>query len=350
MEQNPFHTGRIFSLPAMKTAGITTTVPIECMLAAGYMPVDLNNLFISDLAPAALVDMAEKDGFPLNTCTWIKGMYGACLKHHIDTVVCVTSGDCSNTLMLMEVFKLKGIKTIPFSYPAQPDYHEMKAVLERFSAQTGATLAQAEEMRYRLAPARALAAELDRLTWQDNRISGFENHIWLVSASDFNQDYVKYSAGIDQLIIEAEKRPRFSASMLRLAYIGVPPVFAGYLYSFLEENGARVVYNETQRQFAMAGPGSSLPELYTSYTYPYPVEYRIRDIAQQLAERKIDGIIHYVQSFCHRTIGDIIFRAKLDIPVLTLEGGNDCSLNQHTRTRLEAFVDMLEQRRSVIAK
>ncbi|GAI09778.1 unnamed protein product, partial [marine sediment metagenome] len=31
----------------MKKIGITTTVPVEILLAAGYQPVDLNNVFIT---------------------------------------------------------------------------------------------------------------------------------------------------------------------------------------------------------------------------------------------------------------------------------------------------------------
>ena len=33
----------------MKKIGITTTVPIEVLLAAGYQPVDLNNVFIKEV-------------------------------------------------------------------------------------------------------------------------------------------------------------------------------------------------------------------------------------------------------------------------------------------------------------
>ncbi len=35
----------------------------------------------------------------------------------------------------------------------------------------------------------AIARRLDTLTWQYGLITGGENHLWLVSASDFNQDY-----------------------------------------------------------------------------------------------------------------------------------------------------------------
>ena len=47
----------------MKTIGITTTIPLECLLAAGCRVVDLNNLFISHPNPGSLVDIAEGAGF-----------------------------------------------------------------------------------------------------------------------------------------------------------------------------------------------------------------------------------------------------------------------------------------------
>jgi len=323
--------------------GITTTVPVECLIAAGLTPVDLNNLFISHPEPHRLVETAEKEGFPLNTCTWIKGIYGACLEHGIRDVICVTTGDCSNTEMLMEVLKLKGINTVPFAYPDEPDPAAMRRALEKLSARLGTTVEAAENVRRRVHATRKLALDLDRMSWQENTVTGFENHIWLVSTSDFNQDYVKYEQDLAAFLDYTASRKPFNPAQLRLAYIGVPPVFASPLYDYTEEFGARVVFNETQRQFAMPEPGRDLAEQYSSYTYPYSIERRIDDISAQVNLRHIDGIIHYVQSFCHRAIGDIVFKARLGLPILTLEGGSDYSLNQHLKTRLEAFIDMLER-------
>lgn len=334
----------------MKTIGITTTIPLECLLAAGCRVVDLNNLFISHPNPGSLVDIAEGAGFPLNTCTWIKGIYGACIENRIGTVICVTGGDCSNTLMLMEVLQLKGIKAVPFAYPASPNYDLMKAEMEKLCQALGTSMTAAEETRRKLVKPRFLAHELDRMTWQDNLISGFENHLWLVSASDFNQDYVNYSREIESFMRRAASRTPYPPDHLRLAYIGVPPVYANTLYQFVEENRARVVYNEIQRQFAMPKPGQDLADQYTNYTYPYETACRLADIRQQIQLRNIDGIIHYVQSFCHRTISDIIFRARLNVPVLTLEGGSDYKINQHLKTRIEAFIDMLGQSKIVRGK
>jgi benzoyl-CoA reductase/2-hydroxyglutaryl-CoA dehydratase subunit BcrC/BadD/HgdB len=101
----------------MKKIGITTTVPVEILIAAGYEPVDLNNVLVGEADPGRLINIAERAGFPLNCCSWIKGIYGVCLDRGIQDVICVTSGDCSNTIMLRETLKLRGINAMAFAYP-----------------------------------------------------------------------------------------------------------------------------------------------------------------------------------------------------------------------------------------
>jgi benzoyl-CoA reductase/2-hydroxyglutaryl-CoA dehydratase subunit BcrC/BadD/HgdB len=95
----------------------------------------------------------------------------------------------------------------------------------------------------------------------------------------------------------------------------------------------------------MPGSGNSLAEQYSHYTYPYSVYERLKDITTELKRRRVDGVIHYVQAFCHRGIGDIIFRDALKLPILTLEGNDGFFLTQHIKTRIEAFLDMLEHSR-----
>jgi benzoyl-CoA reductase/2-hydroxyglutaryl-CoA dehydratase subunit BcrC/BadD/HgdB len=95
----------------------------------------------------------------------------------------------------------------------------------------------------------------------------------------------------------------------------------------------------------MPHPGNSLAEQYASYTYPYSIYDRLKDIQAELKRRRVDGVIHYVQAFCHRGIGDIIFREAIKPPILTLEGNDDFHLNQHLKTRVEAFIDMLQRSR-----
>jgi benzoyl-CoA reductase/2-hydroxyglutaryl-CoA dehydratase subunit BcrC/BadD/HgdB len=336
----------------MNKIGITTTVPIEILLAAGYQPVDLNNVFITDANPERLITIAERAGFPLNCCSWIKGIYGVCMEHGIDTVLCVTTGDCSNTIMLMEVLRLKGLKVIPFAYPDKPDTQRMQHALQVLAETLNTSLDAAHEVRTELAPCRRLALKLDELTWKQGVVSGGENHLWLVSTSDFNQNHHKYHQELQELLHQCQKRQPYPQDWLRLAYIGVPSVYGQDLYHYLENNGARVVFNEIQRQFAMPQPGSSLAEQYSNYTYPYSIYDRLKDITTELSRRRVDGVIHYVQAFCHRGIGDIIFRQALRLPILTLEGNDDFFLTHHLKTRVEAFLDMLQRsrRRTKIAE
>jgi len=329
----------------MKKIGITTTVPVEVLIAAGCQPVDLNNVFVSAPNPERLINTAERAGFPLNCCSWIKGIYGVCMDYGIDTVICVTNGDCSNTIMLMEVLKLKGLQAIPFAYPDEPDPKRMQHALQTLAKTLGTTLEAANRVGAELQSARNLALRLDELTWKEGLVSGLENHLWLVSASDFDQDYHKYRQQLQSLLAECRQRQPCPPDRLRLAYIGVPAIYARDFYDYLEFNKARVVFNEIQRQFAMPEPGDSLAKQYSNYTYPYSIHGRLKDIETELHRRKVDGVIHYVQAFCHRGIGDIILRAAIDLPILTLEGNDDFSLSNQAKTRIEAFLDMLHRSR-----
>jgi benzoyl-CoA reductase/2-hydroxyglutaryl-CoA dehydratase subunit BcrC/BadD/HgdB len=187
---------------------------------------------------------------------------------------------------------------------------------------------------------RKIVHEIDRLTWEENKITGEENHIWNVSTSDLMGDYVLFERKALEFLDEAEQRQSLDHEV-RLGYIGVPPICCN-LYSFLDESGVHVVFNEVQRQFSMPYQTNTLIDQYTCYTYPYDMLYHIDDIKKQVAKRKINGIIHYVQSFCHRQIYDRLIRKYIDIPVLTLDCDRPGRLSGSMRTRIEAFVEMLK--------
>ncbi|MEN6567537.1 MAG: 2-hydroxyacyl-CoA dehydratase [Veillonellales bacterium] len=324
----------------MSRIGMTTTVPVEIILAAGQVPVDLNNIFISDNQASGLVEAAEDAGYPRNICGWIKGLYSVVVSGgNIDKVIAVTQGDCSNTHALMETFQLAGIEIIPFAFPFDRDYDLLRLQMDKLIQLLGTRWKDVQTVKHRLDAVRKKVAEIDRLTWQENMVSGWHNHLYQISCSDFNGNVAEFEQSVDHFLLQAKAAPEFDED-IRLGYIGVPPIFTD-LYSYLESAGARVVFNEVQRQFAMPFPVDDIVEQYRLYTYPYGVFDRIEDIKAEIEKRNLDGIIHYVQSFCFRQIEDMIFREKLDVPILTIEGDKPGKVDARTKLRIDSFVEML---------
>lgn len=323
----------------MHRVGFTTTIPLEVILAAEKVPVDLNNVFITSPRSHQLIEEAEVDGFPRSTCGWIKGIYAAVLEEGIKELVAVTEGDCSNTRALMEVLSLKGVETVPFAYPHDRDPESLRFEIEKLMRHFGVGWDAVNLSRQRLGRIRRKVREIDRLTWEENRVTGAENHYYQVCTSDMNSDPDRFEADVDTFLTEARARRPFKDT-LRLAYIGVPPIFDD-LYQFTESLGARVVFNETQRQFAMPYDTADMVEQYRTYTYPYDIFHRLADILLELERRKVDAVIHYVQSFCFRQIEDMIVRQKVPLPILTLEGDKPTALDARTRIRIEGFLEML---------
>lgn len=326
----------------MKRTGFTTTIPLEVLIAAGRIPVDLNNLFITGGSSLELIEAAENGGVPRNICGWIKGIYAAVVESGIDEIVAVTEGDCSNTRALMEVLSLNGITTVPFAYPQDRSREALRAEIERFMGHFGVGWDEVDRAGERLELIRAKIREVDRLTWQDNLVTGQENHYFQVASSDMNGAPEVFEAELDTFLKEARGRAPLGEN-IRLAYIGVPPIIDG-LYSFLEAQGARVVFNETQRQFSMPYGIGDLVERYLAYTYPYDIFFRLADIERELSKRRVDGVIHYVQSFCFRQIEDMVVRRSLSLPILTLEGDKPGPLDARSRIRIESFLELLGER------
>jgi benzoyl-CoA reductase/2-hydroxyglutaryl-CoA dehydratase subunit BcrC/BadD/HgdB len=319
--------------------GITSSVPIEIVYASGRSVVDLNNAFINHIDSNSLIERAERRGFPEASCAWIKGLYSAVHLEGLQTVIAVTQGDCSNTHALMETLETEGIETIPFMFPYDRDREALSREIDKLAAALGADRARVDASMHRLDAIRKKVAAIDDLTWREDRVGGFDNHRFQICCSDMDGDPDAFERQVDEFLARARgAEPRIQA--LRLAYIGIPPIVSG-IYEFVEANGGRVVFNELQRQFSLPFDSGDLVDKYLAYTYPYHIKHRLVDIQAEIRRRRIDGVIHYVQSFCFRQIEDIIVRKELDLPVLTLEGNRPGKIDLRTKMRIEAFMDML---------
>ncbi len=174
----------------------------------------------------------------------------------------------------------------------------------------------------------------------DGTVSGLDNHIFQVEASDMGGDLEAYR----ERVFSFKPGDVINPTGVRLGILGVPPIFPRDLYGFLEGPcGAKVVFNETQRQFSLPFD-CDIVEQYRRYTYPYGTKARVADIRREVERRRIDGLVHYVQAFCFRELVDPLIRRAVDVPVLTLIGKQSRTLDASLQTRLEAFVDMVERR------
>ncbi|OCL28092.1 2-hydroxyglutaryl-CoA dehydratase [Orenia metallireducens] len=325
----------------MNRIGITTTVPVEVLLAAGYQVTDLNNIFVTSEDYSEYIDLAEKDGFPKSSCAWIKGIYGVCLKEGIKEIVGVVEGDCSNTRALLEVLELKGVKVYPFAYPHSHQLKDVKEALDKFMALFNVSREDVEDVREKLNKVRALVKRLDKLTYLDNKATGFENHLYQVSSSDFNGDFNRFGEELKTLIAEIKERNPIDKK-LRLGFIGVPPMTID-IYEYVEKFDASFVYSEVQREFAFprADEHDNIYQQYYDYTYVYDLDFRLKYIKREIELRNLDGLIHYTQAFCYREIENIVIKQELDIPILNISGDKLNRLDSRTKLRIEAFLDML---------
>lgn len=319
--------------------GITTTIPVEILYAAGRVPVDLNNVFVADPEAGDFVSFAERKGFPQSTCAWTKGLYAAVHRLGIKEVVGVMEGDCSNTTALCEILESEGITIHPFCFPFSRRHDDIERELARFAGAMGTTLDKAEEWKIRLDEIRTLAGRLQEIA-ASGAVSSGDLFSGLLNTSDFFGDPEKCRSDLEELLRRYESAETDN-SRIRLSCVGVPTILSN-LWDLLETNGARVVDHEVPRQFALLdGIGKGLAETYRLFTYPYDVFARFDDVFSIAKSRGVRGILHYVQSFCHRQLTDRLWRERSPLPILTVEADRPGKVDERTRTRIEAFLERL---------
>ena len=354
-------------LKSNQKIAFTSTIPIEIVFAANKIPVDLNNIFVSAENPNDYIDQCETDGFPRNFCAWTKGLYGVIQKHKIKNIIAVVDGDCSSNKALFENLELYDskdgkINLIYFAYPYTKNKTDLLRSINDLMKKLDVNWDDVMNVHKRLNRIRRKISELDKMAYQNGVVENFDLHLWQVSGSDFMGDYEKFEKKLDGFIHSVETRLIASLQpddchkqILKLGLIGVPPIMSD-LYNFLDGLDVKIVFNEVQRQFSFpynfefcyentAKFIDQYLEQYLNYTYPYSLAGRIKDIQAEIENRKLYGIIHYVQSFCHKQVDDISFRKNLEKPILMIEEDRPGILSERTKIRLEAFVSMLRMGR-----
>lgn len=319
--------------------GFTSTIPVEVIFSSDHVPVDLNNLFVTHGEREMMLEEAEKKGMPRTVCSWIKGIYSL-FRLPFERIIFVEGGDCSNTTALREVAEYSGIHAISFRYPLTQDRFQCLKAIQTLAEQFDVTLGEVNRVFDLLKPVRQKLMKLDRIGYEKpGLISSSRIFEMLVNSTDFSGSMENYVLKLDGLMAETEQAVYQRTRPVRIGICGVPPIFQD-LYDYLEGLGGYVVYHEIPAEFAMM-KGETIEEAYSSYTYPYGIFCRIKRISEEIKAREIDGIIHYVQSFCYRNIENIILKQEIDIPVLTFEGDSSFFLSPRDKLRLENFLEMI---------
>ena len=218
----------------MRKIAFTTTIPQEYIWASGAVPVDLNNLFITNNAKE-FIKSGEKHGVPRNTCSWIKGLMGvvSAYKNEIEAVIAVTEGDCSNNHGLINLYKyyFPELKVISFAYPADRDANKLKYELDKLGEFLGASYSQAMQAKEQLDVIRRKLGLLDKLYFEKNNLPASDFQKLMVSSSDFGSDLVVYTNRVRASIEKAEREDA-SIDCVMIGYVGVPTIISD-LFSYL---------------------------------------------------------------------------------------------------------------------
>lgn len=210
-----------------KRIGFTTSLPIEVLYAAGHIPIDLNNIFLT-LDSSELVHSAELFGFPRTLCSWIKGNFSAALSTDLDEVIGIVQGDCSNSNSLLEMIREEKLPVYRFSFPPERDYRQLDREIQALESRYGVSRKQSMEAKARLDQIRRKLVILDELSYVHRKVSGKENHLWLVNASDFQGDPDRFERDLDEFLYQAREREALP-TRLRFGYLGVPPSFETFM-------------------------------------------------------------------------------------------------------------------------
>ncbi|MCB5261739.1 MAG: 2-hydroxyacyl-CoA dehydratase, partial [Candidatus Cloacimonetes bacterium] len=147
-----------------KRIGFTTSLPVEVLYAAGHIPIDLNNIFLSQDS-SGHIHQAELKGFPRSLCSWIKGNFSSALCSELDEVIGIVQGDCSNSSSLLEMIAEEGIDIYRFSFPPEQEYSALDKQISRLEEHYGVSRKQTLQAKTWLDAIRVKLIELDRLSY-----------------------------------------------------------------------------------------------------------------------------------------------------------------------------------------
>ncbi|SIN74507.1 double-cubane-cluster-containing anaerobic reductase [Halodesulfovibrio marinisediminis] len=370
------HGLRIKELQDAKAAGkkiigtFCVFVPEELTLAANAVHVGLCS------GADAGTDEAEKL-VPRNTCALIKSFIGFKLARlcpfteSCDLVVGETTCDgkkkayeAFGKLVPMHVMEVPQTKTMDAKQLFKSEVLRYKDTLEEL---TGVEIT-AENLQKAISivnEKRRALQRLSRLRAADPApISGRD--ALLINQVSFYDDPERFTQSINTLCDQIEERIAqgdgvVPAGTKRLLLSGCPMAVPNWKLPYVMESSNAVIVGEEscigsrntrdlvdESADTIEGMIDALVERYMKIDCACftPNDERMVNVANMVNELNADGVIHYALSFCqpyaHEAIKMQEVLSEKDIPMLSVETGYSMEDVEQLKTRVEAFVEMLD--------
>jgi benzoyl-CoA reductase subunit C len=342
-----------------------TYVPEEIIYAAGMVPIRL----AGDSREPAL---EEANAYLyINTCSFVRSCLDMVLRnqyHFLDGFVSAATCDCPRRMT--DVWK--HYKFTPFVHildvprkmtePAHKLYHDqVKAFKERLEAFfdlriSDEALRQAIRVHNRT---RGLLRELYQMRKSDRPpITGTE--VLEVLNAGFNMPREEFNGLLERLVGEASSGQRTVDGRFRLMINGSPLNNPDFVKA-IEDLGGLVVVDElctgVRNWWEMVDespetdPLEALSRRYlNNFPCPrmYPPEERFNGALQLVKDYRVEGVVSEIVRYCvHCAHDQPLLRRRLErqgVPVLELSIEYGTSGTGQIRTRVQAFLEMLEGR------
>jgi len=313
---------------------------------------------------------------PTNTCPLIKASVGARLDRtcpffriadmYIGETTCDGKKKAWEILAAdvpMHVMDLPQMKRVKDVNAWAEEIVEFKRVVEEFTGNEVSAESLADAIRLINGKRRALARLYEFRKNENVPISGRD--VLLISQIAFYDDPERFTQMTNQLCDELKKRVAGGVSVCRkgskrIMLTGTPMAIPNWkLHQIIETSGGIVVCEETctgtryfenlveENETTVADQINALAERYMNINCACftPNLGRVDDILRLAKEYNVDGIIDVNLKFCnlYDTEGYLVEKAMREagIPVLGLETDYTDSDAQQLRTRVSAFIEML---------
>jgi len=323
------------TLATMKI-GFIPPVPIEPFAASRQAAVNLWSRFYLEPERSRWLEGEAAWDSPPTPSAWARCLGGLCEEAGVEAVVVPEPGLIKELRGAVARLEGRGIKVVPFRFPLIRNMSRLRREIQDLGSFLGVEREGLDAALQKWGPVRMALKRLDGI---QNRTAAFSTRHYLTtlaSAAEPSEDLDNLKKKVDGLILELESlgQDRWT----RLGIIGIPPYRKG-LFSFLEQFGAVVVYDEWGIETNPMSAAGDLAALYHLMSLPYGLKRRQARILNEIRVRRLKGMLFCVEDISDSLRDEGFFRSGLPVPVHTFENHRGEELEPGEAGALQRFLE-----------